>query len=121
MSYRHFVVGFAVFSNTSIGIHDPALVIPENVAAIGVWTNTITAVIELTFIVLIMNADLSVRRMMDVEMRKAIANGDFALHYQPQFNDAGVVVGAEALIRWPHAKMGNIPPAEFIPLARRPV
>ncbi len=111
------LVGFAVFSNTSIGIHDPALVIPENVAAIGVWTNTITAVIELTFIVLIMNADLSVRRMMDVEMRKAIANGDFALHYQPQFNDAGVVVGAEALIRWPHAKMGNIPPAEFIPLA----
>ena len=111
------LAGFAVFSNMSIGIHDPALVIPESVAAIAAWTNTITAAVELAFIVLIMNADLSVRRMMDVEMRKAIANGDFELHYQPQFNDAGAVVGAEALIRWPHPKMGNIPPVNFIPLA----
>lgn len=111
------LAGFAVFSNTSIGFDDPALVIPERAAAFGAWVNTVTAVVELTFIVLIMNADLSVRRMMDVEMRKAIANGDFELHYQPQFNDSGVVAGAEALIRWRHAKMGNIPPTNFIPLA----
>ncbi|HWU60530.1 MAG TPA: EAL domain-containing protein [Ensifer sp.] len=111
------LVGFAVFSNTSIGIHDPALVIPGRVAAIAAWTNTITAVAELTFIVLIMNADLSARHMMDIEMRKAIANGDFALHYQPQINEQGLVAGAEALIRWRHAKLGNIPPANFITLA----
>jgi diguanylate cyclase len=111
------LVAFAVFSNTSIGIHDPALVIPQDVAAAGVWVNTITAVAELVFIVIIMNSDLTVRRMMDVEMRKAIANGDFELYYQPQINDAGAVVGAEALIRWRHARMGNVPPVKFIPLA----
>lgn len=111
------LAGFAIFSNTSIGFQDPALVIPESAAATGVWVNTITSVIELTFIVIIMNADLSLRRMMDVEMRKAIANGDFELHYQPQFDSRGEVLGAEALIRWRHAKMGNIPPVNFIPLA----
>lgn len=111
------LVGFVVFSNTSIGFHDPALVIPASAAEIGVWTNTLTAMVELVFIVVIMNADLLVRRMMDVEMRKAVANGDFQLHYQPQINEDGKVVGAEALIRWRHAKMGNVPPAEFIPLA----
>lgn len=111
------LVGFVVFSNTSIGFHNPDLVIPAGAAEIGVWTNTLTAMVELVFIVVIMNADLSVRRKMDIEMRKAIANGDFQLHYQPQVNDAGKVVGAEALIRWRHAKMGNIPPFKFIPLA----
>ncbi|MCD2173936.1 putative bifunctional diguanylate cyclase/phosphodiesterase [Rhizobium sp. C4] len=111
------LVGFAVFSNTFIGIKDPALVIPQDVAEIGVWANTITALIELVFIVVIMNADLSTRRMMESEVRKAIANGDFVLHYQPQVDDDGAVTGAEALIRWRHAKMGDIPPFKFIPLA----
>ncbi|WP_237153949.1 putative bifunctional diguanylate cyclase/phosphodiesterase [Oryzibacter oryziterrae] len=111
------LTGFIVFSNTSIGFHDPALVIPESAAEIGVWTNTLTAMAELIFIVVIMNADLSVRRMMDIEMRKAIAHGDFQLHYQPQINEAGKITGVEALIRWQHAKMGNVPPVKFIPLA----
>lgn len=111
------LIGFAVFSNTSIGFHDPALVIPASAAEIGAWTNTLTAMVELVFIVVIMNADLSARRMMDIEMRKAIANGDFQLHYQPQCNESGAVLGVEALVRWRHARMGNVPPVKFIPLA----
>ncbi|MCX5496366.1 EAL domain-containing protein [Kaistia dalseonensis] len=93
------------------------MVIPAEAAEIGVWANTLTAMAELIFVVVIMNADLSTRRMMDIEMRKAIANGDFQLRYQPQINEAGKVVGAEALISWPHAKLGNVPPVKFIPLA----
>ncbi len=50
-------------------------------------------------------------------MRKAIQDGDFQLHYQPQIGEEGQIVGAEALIRWRHPRMGNIPPADFIPLA----
>jgi len=111
------LIGFVVFSITSIGFHDPALVIPASAAEIGVWANTLTAMAELVFVVVIMNADLSVRRMMDIEMRKAIAHGDFQLQYQPQINEAEKVVGAEALIRWRHARMGDVPPAKFIPLA----
>ncbi|MGA7437032.1 MAG: hypothetical protein WBW32_02755 [Luteibacter sp.] len=87
-------------SSTSIGFHDPDFVIPSTAAEIGARTNTLSAVVELVFIVVIMNADLSVRQMMDTEIRKAIANDNFLLLYQPQINEIGKVVGAEALIRW---------------------
>lgn len=111
------LAAFVVFSNTSIGFQDPALIMPASVAQIGVWINTATSMAGLIFIVVIMNADLSARRLLEVEMRKAIANGDFQLHYQPQVNDAGEVVGAEGLIRWKHARLGSIAPLDFIPLA----
>lgn len=111
------LIAFAVFSNASIGFNDPMMLLPEPVAAVAAWSNVVSALGLLVFIVIIMNADLSVRRMMEIEMRKAIANGEFELHYQPQLGEQGRVFGAEALIRWRHAKMGNIPPVEFIPLA----
>ena len=111
------LIAFSVLSNTSIGFHDPALVIPARHAELGVWVNTITAIAELAFIVVVMNSDLSVRRMMGSEMRKAIANDGFTLYYQPQVDRDGTVVGAEALIRWPHATMGFIPPCDFLPIA----
>ena len=53
-------------------------------------------------------------------MRAALARRDFTLSYQPQFDlRTGQLVGAEALIRWRHAQMGQISPARFIPLAER--
>jgi diguanylate cyclase (GGDEF)-like protein len=53
-------------------------------------------------------------------MRAALAHGDFTLSYQPQFDlRTGRLIGAEALIRWRHAGMGNISPVRFIPLAER--
>ena len=51
-------------------------------------------------------------------LKRAVARGEFVLHYQPQINlSDGVVVGAEALIRWNHPEFGMIPPARFIPVA----
>ena len=111
------LVAFALFGNLHFEIRDESLVIPQTIAWIGVWVNTIAALGTLVLIVVIINADLTIRRMMEVEMRTAIAKGGFSLHYQPQVNEAGDVVGAEALLRWPHAKLGNIPPGEIIPLA----
>lgn len=111
------LMAFALFENVDLVVQDAALVIPEHMARIAVLTNTLTSISSLALTVIIMNADLTVRRMMEVELRKAIANGDFRLHYQPQVDEFGALVGAEALIRWPHARMGNIPPAQFIPLA----
>ena len=51
-------------------------------------------------------------------LRKAFANGDFELHYQPIVStQTGRVTACEALLRWKHEERGWISPAEFIPLA----
>ena len=51
-------------------------------------------------------------------LRRALAQGEFQVYYQPQVNIAtGQVIGAEALVRWQNPDRGIISPAEFIPLA----
>ncbi|AGA64083.1 Sensory box/GGDEF domain/EAL domain protein [Liberibacter crescens BT-1] len=52
------------------------------------------------------------------DLRRAIENFELHLVYQPivRLTD-GEIVGFEALLRWDHPKRGNIPPAEFIPIA----
>lgn len=56
--------------------------------------------------------------MIEGELRQALAENQFVLHYQPKIDLAsGKVVGAEALIRWQHPHRGLLPPIHFIPLA----
>ncbi|MBC8056777.1 MAG: EAL domain-containing protein [Rhizobiales bacterium] len=58
------------------------------------------------------------RMKLDHAMRLALAQGRFRLHYQPQVDlQTGAVVGAEALIRWRDPDLGELSPAEFIPVA----
>jgi diguanylate cyclase (GGDEF)-like protein/PAS domain S-box-containing protein len=58
------------------------------------------------------------RMRLDHTMRMALAQGRFRLHYQPQVDlVSGRVVGAEALIRWRDPELGEISPADFIPVA----
>jgi predicted signal transduction protein with EAL and GGDEF domain len=65
-----------------------------------------------------MNVDLLSRMKMDHAMRQAMERGLFRLHYQPQISlTNGQLLGAEALIRWSDAELGNVSPALFIPLA----
>ena len=55
---------------------------------------------------------------LEADMRKAIENDEFELYYQPQIDiKSGKIIGAEALIRWQHPKMGMVPPMQFIPTA----
>ncbi|WP_457422290.1 putative bifunctional diguanylate cyclase/phosphodiesterase [Roseateles sp. P5_E7] len=62
--------------------------------------------------------DLLSRMRLDHDMRRALAEGRFRLHYQPQVElGSDRVIGAEALIRWRDPQRGDISPAEFIPLA----
>ncbi|HOX14063.1 MAG TPA: EAL domain-containing protein [Spirochaetales bacterium] len=51
------------------------------------------------------------------DLRTALVAEQFETHFQPIVDAAGSLIGAEALIRWSHPEMGNIPPMEFIPLA----
>ncbi len=56
------------------------------------------------------------RAKLEGELREAIDNRQFILHYQSQIAD-GEIVGAEALVRWMRPARGLVSPAEFIPLA----
>jgi len=52
------------------------------------------------------------------ELRDAIKNEEFHLHYQPQVSlKTGEITSVEALIRWEHPIKGDIPPSEFISIA----
>ncbi|GIZ53948.1 sensor domain-containing protein [Noviherbaspirillum aridicola] len=58
------------------------------------------------------------RHTLQQDMRGAAGRGEFMLHYQPRVSMHRLqVVSVEALIRWRHPKLGNIPPARFIALA----
>jgi diguanylate cyclase (GGDEF)-like protein len=58
------------------------------------------------------------RLTLEGELRRAIADGEIAVHYQPEFDlSRNRIVRFEALARWTHPKMGAIPPLNFIPVA----
>ncbi|WP_409305129.1 EAL domain-containing protein [Peribacillus sp. SCS-155] len=64
-------------------------------------------------------AEVSKRKfMLGNELRKAIGNKEFEVHYQPKITlDTGHLSGAEALVRWNHPARGMVAPFEFIPVA----
>jgi diguanylate cyclase (GGDEF)-like protein/PAS domain S-box-containing protein len=58
------------------------------------------------------------RRDMELDLRRAFANGEFELHYQPLVDIAADrISGFESLLRWRHPEKGMISPADFIPIA----
>ena len=65
-----------------------------------------------------MDADLSNRKLLEGDLHQAIQNDGLRSAYQPMVNASGdKVIGVEALARWTHPKLGEIPPSEFIPIA----
>ena len=64
-----------------------------------------------------MQEAVKLRTLLERDLRRALAEGQFLLYYQPQVDAAGGVIGAEALVRWRHPQRGMVEPAEFIPLA----
>ena len=60
---------------------------------------------------------LQSRRETLEHVRRALAQREFVLHYQPKINmRTGAVIGAEALIRWQHPERGLLLPAAFLPI-----
>ena len=70
------------------------------------------------FFELEMDARMKERRNLEMDLRKALANEEFELHYQPLVNlKTNKIAAFEALLRWKHPSRGMISPAEFIPIA----
>ncbi|MCB4824444.1 EAL domain-containing protein [Roseicella aerolata] len=62
--------------------------------------------------------DRGLRRRLAADLRTALVRGELTLHYQPRVRlRDGETTGAEALLRWHHARRGSVPPAAFIPVA----
>jgi diguanylate cyclase (GGDEF)-like protein/PAS domain S-box-containing protein len=65
-----------------------------------------------------MDRQVQKRRDMELDLRRALANGEFELHYQPLVDIASDrISGFESLLRWRHPHKGMISPSDFIPVA----
>ncbi|WP_076417244.1 bifunctional diguanylate cyclase/phosphodiesterase [Colwellia sp. UCD-KL20] len=65
-----------------------------------------------------MNIVMLRRFEIEEQMHGALERNEFEVYYQPQLNvKSGTIIGAEALLRWHNPALGNITPAEFIPIA----
>ena len=57
------------------------------------------------------------RFALEKDLRHAVSRGELFLHYQPQVDNKGSIVGSEALIRWQHPSRGMVAPDQFIAIA----
>jgi diguanylate cyclase (GGDEF)-like protein len=65
-----------------------------------------------------MNVRAVKRQSIEESLRRALERREFTVYYQPTVDlKTGVIIGAEALVRWLHPKRGLVPPGEFIPVA----
>ena len=65
-----------------------------------------------------MDAQLQARRVLELDLRKALAGGEFEVYYQPLVDLVNEeITGFEALVRWNHPQRGLVAPLDFIPLA----
>ncbi len=65
-----------------------------------------------------MDARMQARRRLEIDLRRAVAEDQFVVYYQPLVaTNTGKIGGFEALVRWEHPTRGIVSPAEFIPLA----
>jgi predicted signal transduction protein with EAL and GGDEF domain len=62
-----------------------------------------------------MQAEVSAHAALEADLREAVQQQQFLLHYQPQVVGAGRITGVEALVRWRHPLRGMVSPAAFIP------
>lgn len=88
--------------------------LPDDVRVSGSWVQSVAAMLMLFALLHILQSDTAERSMLDRDLEVALREQQFVLHYQPQLNRAGKVMGAEVLIRWQHPQRGLVAPTEFI-------
>lgn len=97
----------------------PAYALPEDLRTVGTWVQPATALALLYLVLHVMQNDASMRSALEGELRQAVAHKQFVLHYQPQLDLLGRMIGAEALIRWQHPQRGLVYPGHFIDTAEQ--
>lgn len=112
------LAAFVVLGSTQFGFAT-SYALPDSVRIGGTWFNNLAAAAGVYLLIHLMMADIEEISSLEVELRQGLERGDFYLVYQPQVTSNGQVIGAEALLRWLHPKLGVVPPGEFIPLAER--
>ncbi|MDO9197090.1 EAL domain-containing protein, partial [Rhodoferax sp.] len=66
-----------------------------------------------------MQAVVAARASLESDLRQGLQRKELLLYYQPVVNEAGLMVGVEALARWQHPQRGMVLPGDFIPLAEQ--
>ncbi len=105
-------VGVALISDGHI---DPAEALRQ--ADLALYRAKDTARGQFCFFEIEMDAAVKARRSLEADLRTALAQGSLRMAYQPQVNTADGMVGVEALARWDHPVLGEVPPSVFVPVA----
>lgn len=109
------LVGFVVFASAPM-VFSFARPIPDEFRTIGSWVNVSIAVAMLCGGIYALQREFARNADQARDIKTALKNRAFELFYQPQFDQSGALVGAEALLRWKKADH-YISPAKFIPVA----
>jgi len=113
-----FFAAYCVLDSTRFGL-TMAYNLPDDARAVSTIATNIFALLALYMALHVMQADVAETNALEADLRQALIDGQFILHYQPQVNAQGQVTGAEALVRWLHPRRGMVPPGDFIPLAEQ--
>ena len=106
-------VGVAVFPDDG---HDPHELLDRAQTALAVRHAGRSEAVH--FYAPAISLSLQENRRLEQQLRSAIDGNELALHYQPIIDLAsGALHGFEALLRWQHPELGEVPPTRFIPLA----
>ncbi|HIV72839.1 MAG TPA: EAL domain-containing protein [Candidatus Aquabacterium excrementipullorum] len=112
-------VSYVLLDGLPMGLFGGTYNLPDDVRQLSNWSYNVASMLSLYLALHIMQADVAERNKLEQDLREAVIQGQFLLHYQPQVADDGRVIGAEALVRWQHPRHGMVPPSDFIPLAEQ--
>jgi diguanylate cyclase (GGDEF)-like protein/PAS domain S-box-containing protein len=118
------IAGMQQFSTCSVGIaiFDPQALSVDDMlqrADVAMYQAKAAGRNTLSFFSQDMQARISDRVALEADLRIALKERQFLLHYQPQTDFDGNMTGVEALVRWSNPARGLISPADFIPVAEQ--
>ena len=115
----YMIAGQAQLSTPSIGVtlfagHDESIDELMKQADLALYQAKAAGRNTLRFFDPDMQTRVLARARLDADLREAMAQDQFVLHYQPQIDATAGVIGAEVLLRWRHPRRGMVLPSEFI-------